>query len=79
MAFYPCHARPTGFGPIYPPTHNQEPYDTRSLTSIMRHTKSHNSSALSRRLNWAPSRDFARKNTAHAWTDGPPPATFTVR
>ena len=24
-------------------------------------------------------RDFARKNTAHAWTDGPPPATFTVR
>ena len=25
------------------------------------------------------SRDFARKNTAHAWTDGPPPATFTVR
>ena len=27
----------------------------------------------------SPSRDFARKNTAHAWTDGPPPATFTVR
>ena len=30
-------------------------------------------------LNLFPSRDFARKNTPHAWTDGPPPATFTVR
>ena len=28
--------------------------------------------------NLSPSRDFARRNTAHAWTDGPPPATFTV-
>ena len=26
----------------------------------------------------SPSRDSAPKNTAHAWTDGPPPATFTV-
>ena len=29
-------------------------------------------------LNLSPSRDSARRNTAHAWTDGPPPATFTV-
>ena len=29
-------------------------------------------------LNLSPSRDPARRNTAHAWTDGPPPATFTV-
>ena len=29
-------------------------------------------------LNLSPSRDFAPKNTAHAWTDGPLPATFTV-
>ena len=26
----------------------------------------------------SPSRDSARMNTAYAWTDGPPPATFTV-
>ena len=26
----------------------------------------------------SPSRDFARRNTAHAWTDGPPLATFMV-
>jgi hypothetical protein len=28
--------------------------------------------------NLSPSRDFARRNTAHAWTDGPPLATFMV-
>jgi len=30
------------------------------------------------RPNLSPSRDFAPRNTAHTWTDGPPPATFTV-
>ena len=33
-------------------------------------------------LNLSPSRRNSaptRINTAHAWTDGPPPATFTVR
>ena len=29
-------------------------------------------------LNLSPSRDSARRNMAHAWTDGPPPATPTV-
>ena len=58
--------------------HSQPRALRHTSLSVMRHKKSHKV-RLSRRLNLSPSRDFARKNTAHAWTDGPPPATFTVR
>ena len=64
-------AGPPGLRRVHPWAGYIKPY-SRTLPSDQR-TDTNGEAPARVWLNLSPSHDFAQKNTAHAWTDGPPP------